>query len=129
MTSHNQKFIVSNNPAVLKSFPKCIAVPGSPLDVMREVRIRVQRGFRLIGHPLAGSIRLLRNPYRTVVLGSPEMGVDDRDLMLVEEAFWRLSQRTFDGVPETLLSDYRSVDLELVQVLIQGGNGMVPNQL
>jgi len=94
-------------------------VVGSPIEVMREVRDRVHRGYRLMGHPLAGSIRLLRNPYRTVVLGQPEVDVNTRDLLQVEETLWRLSEIDFDTAPESALPDYQSMDLELLEAFFR----------
>ncbi|MBW2306712.1 MAG: GrdX family protein [Deltaproteobacteria bacterium] len=114
-----QNIIVSNNPAVWKHFPRSIRVPGSPLDVMREVRDRVHRGWRLTGHPLMGSIRLLRNPYRSVVLDSPETEMNSAALLQVEDAYWRLSRVAFDTAQAASLSDYQFVDRELLKAMIK----------
>ena len=111
-------FIVSNNPAVWKFFPRTKRVAGSPLDVMREVRDRVHQGWKLTGHPLMGSIRLLRNPYRSVVLGPPSMGIHSTALFQVDDAYWRLSQVVFDSASTASLSDYQVVDLELLRAVI-----------
>ena len=113
--AYNQTLIVSNNSAVWKGFPKCNRVVGSPFDVMRRVRDLVHMGYHLRVHPLTGSIRLLRNPYRTVVLSYPETGVDSGDLLHLEEALWRLSQLDFGTTPESTFSDYQSIDLELLR--------------
>ena len=113
--------VVSNNPAVWEAFPSCIRVAGSPLHLMRKVRDLVHGGHRLKGHPLAGSIRLLRNPYRTVVLGRRDASADSEDVLRVEEALSRLSHLEFSMTPESTLSDYRWVDLTLVEAFLGDG--------
>lgn len=110
--------IITNNPAVFKAYPESIRVDGSPVAVLREVRDRIHRNQRLLGHPLAGSIRLMRNPFRTVVLETSGMAVDGRDLLLVEDAIGRLTEYSFENVPPHTIGDYQLVDLGLVEVLL-----------
>ena len=111
--------IVSNNPAVWKFFAGIVFVPQSPLEVMREVRNRLHHGWKLITHPLMGSIRLLRNPYRSVVLGAPEKELDSNGLFMVEDAYWRLSQTRYDTSSDASFLDYQTIDLELLKTVVK----------
>ncbi|MFH1758776.1 MAG: GrdX family protein [Pseudomonadota bacterium] len=111
-----ESLVISNNPAVWNLFPGCKRLTGSPLEIMREARDRVHQGWQLLGHPLMGSIRLIRNPYRSVVLGLDGRGIDGQAILQVEEAYWRLTQTVFDTSTASL-SDYQLIDLELLKSL------------
>ena len=109
------EFVVTNNPRVLSICPSARWIEGGPREVFLECRRRVQEGYSLRSHPLMGDIHLVRNPFRTVVLGEKREEVDVTSLAWVEESmervrlFFRESQRTRD--PE----DYQALDLDLFQ--------------
>ena len=121
MTNREQMFIVSNNPSVWRHFSGCIRVKGSALDVMERVRNLIHKGHRLLGHPLAGSIRLLRNPYRSVFIFSQRKEPDPQAVLQVEDAYFRLSNVGFDTISEQSLCDYQYIDLSLLRALLIEG--------
>ena len=110
-------FTISNNPAVWEFFPSTRHVLGSPLDVIRDVREHVHQGWKLAGHPLMGSIRLLCNPYRSVVMDASSTDIDSTSVLLVEDAYYRLSQVVFDKASTASLRDYQLIDLELLKAM------------
>lgn len=111
--------MVSNNPAVWQLFADNGSVPESLLDAMREARNRLHHWWKFINHPLMGSIHLLRNPYRPVVLGTSEKGLDCNALFIVEDIYWRLCQTSFDISSDAFLSDYQAIDLELLKTVVK----------
>jgi hypothetical protein len=114
----NQMIIVSNNPDVRKNFNCCQYVNDSPEGVMRRVRDLVHLGHQLIGHPLAGQLRLQSNPHRSVALKKTVHGLDAASVMMVEETLERLRQVTFISVSEKDCADYRFIDLSLLKTLV-----------
>ena len=85
----------------------------------REARDRVHAGWRLAAHPLAGSVRLLRSPYRSLVLVQDRRPADARHVQMIEEAVARLESRELlDQSPENA-GDYRLLDLDLLRRVLE----------
>ncbi len=106
--------IISNNPMVWERYPDTLRVEGTSLEVIEEARDRVQRGMRLIAHPLSGNARLVRNPFRSVVLHDLVSEVNSRDLFFVEDAYYRLKRVDWETAPDSTLDDYQIIDLDLL---------------
>ncbi len=108
--------IVSNNPIVLQRFPDAKAVTGGPQEVFTEGLRFLDRGFALQGHPLAGSIRLCCNPFRTICLEFWGDGkIDSRGIGMLLDAMDRVVQASSERpVPEEMVADYAHMDLELL---------------
>ena len=105
--------VLTNNPDVLEAFPGAEWVEGLPGEVAKKARDRVHAGWRLAAHPLAGSVRLLRSPYRSLVLVEDRRPADARHVQMIEEAVARLESRELlDQSPENA-GDYRLLDLDL----------------
>ncbi len=108
--------IISNNPIVLKRFPNARGVKGGPREVFNECLRYLDRGFALQGHPLAGSIRLCCNPFRSLCLEFQDDGqIDSRGVCLLLDAVDRVFQASAERpVPKELFDDYANMDLELL---------------
>lgn len=76
--------VITNNPLVLEQIGPCLAVEGGYLDVLIKVRDKVHQGYRLLTHPLAGSIKPNQTPYRSVIIGREPGAVDFESLRLIE---------------------------------------------
>jgi hypothetical protein len=61
-------------------------VEGHGGEVLLAARDRVHRGYRLLSHPLYGNLRPHHQPFRTVLLDGPGVGVDYQSILLMEEA-------------------------------------------
>jgi len=106
--------ILTNNPRVREAFPDSEWVEGTPADVARKARDKVHAGWRLKTHPLAGSIRLLRSPYRSIVLEETGTAPDSGEVLMIEEAVLRLERQDLaDNCPESA-EDYGLIDLDLL---------------
>lgn len=109
---------ISNNPMVwAENVLDCIAVNGTPLDVLYKVlNLLMSKKYCLYGHPIAGNERLLKNPFRTVVL----KGLDDiSETILIQQCAYinrtlaKMEQIDYSSVPYNMLEDYRTVDYQL----------------
>lgn len=106
--------ILTNNPRVREAFLDSEWVEGTPADVARRARDKVHMGWRLKTHPLAGSIRLLRGPYRSMVLEEAGTVPDGGEVLMIEEALRRLEKQDLaDNCPESA-EDYGLIDLDLL---------------
>ena len=112
--------ILTNNPRVREAFPDSEWVKGPPADVARKARDKVHLGWRLATHPLAGSIRLLRSPYRSLVLEEAGTVPDGGQVSMIEEAVLRLEKQDLpDNRPESA-EDYGLIDLDLLCRAMKG---------
>jgi len=113
-----QIIVVSNNPAVWETFSgDIVKVEGGPCDVFKEARNMAHRGYALYSHPVHGNMRLLKNPYRTVIFrkdrnkkDEPSMG----SIMFLEDSLLRLQRQEFD-LSEESLADYSYIDRDLFE--------------
>lgn len=114
--------IITNNPLVLERFPDACRVDGGPCDVFAECLSRLDRGFALKDHPLAGSIRLCCNPFRSIRIDGPKKGyIDSRGIEFLLDAIHRVTEalleRPSGKMPD---EDYALIDLDL---LVKGDDG------
>ena len=58
------------------------------LDVLQAARDYIHRGYALLSHPLAGSMKPNQTPFKSIVLGTESLeGANEfRDLELIEES-------------------------------------------
>jgi hypothetical protein len=94
-------------------------IDGCPREVLLECRKLVHGFRRLLTHPLMGDLCLLRNPYRTVLVGEKGEGIDVTSLIYLEEGLARLHSLPREDLRREHLEDYQSVDLDLIQTAIE----------
>jgi len=105
--------IVTNNPSVREAYRDVVMVPGDPRAVLGEARDLVHQGWALFSHPFHGNMRLLRNPYRSLILRDNRGRIDAPSVLSIEEACSRLRSVRFDHLEESL-EDYRYLDKDLL---------------
>lgn len=114
---------ITNNPQVAERYGAQIEVRCYPEEAPRELLLRardkIHLGWRLVSHPLAGSVKPHQTPYRSLLLAEPEgeQGTDALGLLALEDSM--AAMRKFGdfrrpGVrAEEILADLRLVDLDL----------------
>jgi len=87
-------------------------------DVMTTTRDMIHSGHALISHPLAGSVKPMENPYRTIILSEETGPLDYESLRILENAMSQVNafKQSYDpsNCPEFLLSDYQLIDSSLI---------------
>jgi hypothetical protein len=78
----------------------------------------IHEGYPLFAHPLMGDIRLIRNPFRTVIFGGKEDEVDPDSLIWIEESIERLHSCFKEDQRVELQKDYQLIDFDLLQTAI-----------
>ncbi|HPI98038.1 MAG TPA: GrdX family protein [Synergistales bacterium] len=107
---------VTNNPLVLEKVEHTLEVKGDPVEVLLEVRKKLQKGFKLVSMPLPPNQRLFMNPYRTVVIGDSRKEKDMNGLVLVEKALDKLRPQVF--ADPGFYRDFDLLDYELTQTAL-----------
>jgi hypothetical protein len=113
------RFILTNNPEVLASYPTARWVDGGPEAVLLECRKMVHEFYPLLTHPLMGDIRLIRNPFRTVLFGGKRHEVDLISLNWIEESVDRLQSHFREDQRVEHQGDYQIIDFDLFQTAIK----------
>ncbi len=113
------RFILTNNPKVLASYPAARWIDGGPDKVLLECRRMVHEFYPLLTHPLMGDVRLIRNPFRTVLFGEKRGEVDLTSLICIEESIDRLQLYSEEDQRVEHREDYQIVDFDLFQTAIK----------
>lgn len=91
------------------------------LDVLLATRDYIHRGYFLLTHPLAGSVKPNQTPFKSVILAEESLeGAEEfRGLALIEESIeaYRkfMKNRPLPGWPEQTAEDFRTIDLSLME--------------
>jgi len=117
-----QAGILTNNPKVLASYPTARWIDGGPDAVLLECRRMVHEFYPLLTHPLMGDIRLIRNPFRTVLIGGKRHEVDLISLIWIEESIDRLHLYFREDQTVEHQRDYQIIDFDLFQTAIKQGS-------
>lgn len=111
---------VTNNPLLLsRALDAVVEVKGSPLDVFLEVRRLVMLGYRLLSHPLSGSMGPGVSPYKSVLL-TDETSSDKRsDVEMVDKAI-QLTMLQMDDHKHAVWGSISLIDLQQMDLDLLG---------
>ena len=123
--------LITNNPAFSSISHKShknlelIKIDGTPYDVIIEGRDRVHLGWKLLNHPLYGNFRPYHQPFRTLILSSPDKGdgypvLDEMSLSMLDNAisiYESCSDRwiTPENAPKGMYDDGSVIDYDLMK--------------
>ena len=110
--------IITNNPRVKKEFQDLkIDFVNNLSDVYSKSRNLVHQNWKLVSHPLAGSVKPAQNPYRSIIL-APSNKLDFYSLNTIENAIQKLKQFSKNHkkreYSQKIKDDYQVIDLTLI---------------
>ena len=112
--------VLTNNPLVrdtLKDKKEVIYKEISYEDVLREARDRVYRGYRLLSHPLSGSVKPNETPYKSIMIGNRKEEIDAQSVRIIESAIESCRKFVFKSnkyKPE-VYKDFQLIDWTLLE--------------
>ena len=115
-----KKLIVTNNPMVRERYSQQYDLKyeeTSFVGVLKQVRDLVHRGYRLLTHPLSGSIKPNETPYKSVHLEESTGKIDEFSVRVIEEAVLtcdKFSQKKYP-YKKDVTRDFQFVDLTLFE--------------
>lgn len=122
MTQTN-RLIITNNPLVNSalslsplSFHKVLWVDGKTEDVLIAVRSHCHLHYRLVTHPLTGSIKPNQTPFKTIVMEVTDGTVLDHQSILMSETCLNQTYAMLKSNPrplfnESILHDFATIDM------------------
>lgn len=94
--------------------------------IFEMTRDLIHKGFILISHPLAGSVKPYQNPYRSIILKKGDK-LDYQSLKNYENSYYKYQQFKSDkennsNLSEKIKDDYQTIDLTLIDSALQSIN-------
>lgn len=112
--------ILTNNPMVREQLEGTCAVQYADISykaLLVQVRDMIHQGYRLLSHPLSGSVKPNETPYKSVMLSlTAAPAVDFNSEVLIEnclEACEKFPVRNRKW-PEKVLADFQLIDYTLI---------------
>lgn len=112
--------VLTNNPLVrdtLKDKKEVIYKEISYEDVLREARDRVYRGYRLLSHPLSGSVKPNETAYKSIMIGNRKEEIDAQSVRIIESAIESCRKFVFksDKYKPEVYKDFQLIDWTLLE--------------
>lgn len=122
--------ILTNNPMVAERLSQRCAVElveGTHMDLLKLVRKRAHEGFRLLTHPLAGSVKPNETPYRSVLLTRTAGRPDASSISMAEESVLtceKFGRLKFPDMPQQMREDFQLIDFGLIESALPSAEAM-----
>ena len=121
------KFIITNNDKVFEKYKDAYEVifleNASYVDVLNETRNKVHMGYKILTHPMAGSLKPNQTPYKSIILEKDSETIDYKSLILIENsleaAYKFLKFKSTPNWNERILNDFKTVDLSLIENVVK----------
>jgi hypothetical protein len=112
--------LVTNNPLVqaqCRSGFKVEFLDTDLLGVLIHVRDRVHKGYRLLTHPLSGSVKPNESPYKSVLIfrvAGTQPETDIQSVNIIEECILTAKKFTPKHIPDQYFHDLQVADFSLI---------------
>lgn len=99
------------------------------IEVMKTIRDYIHKGYKLLTHPLSGSVKPVETPFKSVAISVDPTTLDMESLTMIEKAiqmaetFKRTENRAMN-IPEDILADFRLIDFGLIRSGLEGINNI-----
>ncbi|MBP1926789.1 hypothetical protein J2Z76_002659 [Sedimentibacter acidaminivorans] len=121
------KTIITNNHKVFQKYKDRYDVlflqEGSYMDVLNETRNKVHRGYKVLTHPMAGSLKPNQTPYKSIIIGEGRGVTDYESINLIENsieaAIKFLKYKSTPKWSEKILKDFETVDLSFIENVVR----------
>lgn len=118
--------IVTNNPQLKEKMQTLeLEFVDDLFTVYTKSRDLIHQNWKLISHPLAGSVKPAQNPYRSIIL-APAKKLDFYSLNTIEKAMQKLKQFQQNHkkreYSQKIKEDYQIIDLTLINSALKNKN-------
>ena len=120
------KIIITNNSKVFEKYKTQYEIifleTGLYMDVLNCARDKTHLGYKLLTHPMAGSLKPNQTPYKSVIIENNNGMTDSGSIILIENSIEAANKfLKFKSTPkwtDKILSDFKTVDLSLIENVI-----------
>jgi len=115
--------VITNNSMVYDLFSKDWDVDyldTSYKGVLRETRDYIHKGYKLLTHPLSGSVKPNETPYKTILVSEDGSNLNFQSLSIIEKSIESAEKFYINSneINEEVLEDFREIDLSLIENVI-----------
>jgi len=122
----NEYVIVTNNKKLINKYNdiKIDIINLKTIEkIFNKTRDLIHKGYILVSHPLAGSVKPYQNPYRSIILKKGNK-LDYQSLKNYENSYYKYEQFKSDkknknNLSEKIKDDYQTIDLTLIDSALQ----------
>ncbi|MDD3192908.1 MAG: GrdX family protein [Oscillospiraceae bacterium] len=112
--------IVTNNPLVREKLQDHYAVDyaeGSFGELLVRVRDKAHLGYRLLSHPLSGSVKPNETPYKSVLISDGPGALDVESLTIIENSILTADKFPvkYPQMSAKMRADFQLIDYTLLQ--------------
>jgi len=110
--------LVTNNPMVkekCQSELKVEYLDADLLGILTHIRDRVHKGYKLLTHPMSGSVKPNESPYKSVLISDNPDSIDPQSVSIIEECIQTVRKFPKKHIPEKHLHDLQTIDLALIR--------------
>lgn len=112
--------IITNNPKVKDELAETCRIEFFEIsyrEILEKVRDMCQNGYKLLSHPLSGSVKPNETPYKSVMVSAKKgTGTDLESIQIIENcliAFDKFPNLGNDWIP-SVLDDFQVIDFYLI---------------
>ncbi len=119
--------ILTNNPLVKRELSGIEDICYFELTyegVLLKARDLIFDGYKLLSHPLSGSVKPGETPYKSILVSTSQESLDMQSIKLIEKALEsckKFVDRT-DGLKDDVLSDFQIIDMTLLESALISAN-------
>jgi len=115
--------VITNNSMIYDLFSKDWDVDyldTSYKGVLRETRDYIHKGYKLLTHPLSGSVKPNETPYKTILVSEDGNNLNLESLSIIEKSIESAEKFYISSkeISEEVLEDFREIDLSLIENVI-----------
>lgn len=119
--------IITNNEKVKKEFESKYDIKYFDIsygEILDKAHFMIAEGYKLLSHPLSGSVKPNETPFKSIILSKEKKEIDMESLALIEKAietykkFPKINVKYKDNVIE----DFRCVDYTLIRSAISSAD-------
>lgn len=118
--------VVTNNKYVYEKYKDKMEIifkdDFTYMQVLEFVRDKVHDGYKLLTHPLSGSVKPNETPYKTIMISKDKGSLDEDGLRIIEDSIATVkkfqSNKPTPNWVESVLDDFRVIDLSLIENVI-----------
>ena len=122
MLNNKDILIVTNNIKVFKKYKENYTVEFIDSETMYNVLIKTRdllhSGYKLLTHPMSGSLKSNQTPYKSILLIKKNNEANFDDILMIENAIDNynkfIKNRDITNWTENIKNDFKTVDLSLI---------------
>lgn len=118
--------LITNNPLAQKKLLSKLEIQFHDVDYIKVLKIArdyIHKGYRLLTHPLSGSVKPNETPYKSLIIQIREQTKIDMDSLLIIEQSLDTTRKFIDNMKtpqwnERIKEDFQVIDISLIESVL-----------